>query len=65
MGQQLVHSCWPLFEEGALSVVLDAHRFSLHDAADAHRLMESGGHIGKIALQVKSTSRVVYDSTCE
>jgi putative PIG3 family NAD(P)H quinone oxidoreductase len=44
---------WPLFESGAVRVVL--HRtFPLTDAAAAHRLMESSAHVGKIVLQVQS-----------
>jgi NADPH:quinone reductase-like Zn-dependent oxidoreductase len=49
---ELLHICWPLFDTGELTVVLDSHRFSLEEAADAHRLMEKGGHLGKIGLRV-------------
>jgi len=43
---------WPLFAEGKLKPVI--HRvFPLADAADAHRLMESSAHIGKIMLAVR------------
>lgn len=41
---------WPLVESGALRPVIDS-RLSLGEAADAHRRMESGGHIGKILLK--------------
>ncbi len=42
---------WPLLEEGLCLPVI--HRvFKLADAADAHRLMEEGSHIGKIMLDV-------------
>ena len=44
---------WPLFESGAVRVIV--HRtFPFRDAAAAHRLMESSAHIGKIVLQVQS-----------
>jgi len=42
---------WPLFEAGKLKTVI--HRvFPFAEAAQAHRLMESSAHIGKIMLQV-------------
>ena len=40
---------WPLFESRGLKPVIHA-RFPLADAALAHKLMESGAHIGKIVL---------------
>ena len=40
---------WPLIESGRLRVVM-ARRFPLEEAAEAHRLMESSAHIGKIIL---------------
>ena len=42
---------WPLFATGAIKPVL-YRTFPLAMAADAHRLMESGEHIGKIVLEV-------------
>jgi NADPH2:quinone reductase len=39
----------PLFASGKIEPLIDA-RFALADAADAHRLMEKGGHFGKIVL---------------
>ena len=42
---------WPLLESGAVRVVV--HRtFPLGAAADAHRMMEASGHIGKLVLLV-------------
>ena len=42
---------WPLLDEGRCAPVI--HRvFSLAEVADAHRLMESSAHIGKIILRV-------------
>ena len=42
---------WPLLESGRIGPVIHA-RFPLREAAAAHRLMESGAHIGKIVLTV-------------
>jgi NADPH2:quinone reductase len=42
---------WPKLNEGACQPVIQAS-FPLAQAADAHRLMEDGRHIGKIALRV-------------
>jgi putative PIG3 family NAD(P)H quinone oxidoreductase len=39
----------PLFAAGTIEPLIDA-RFALKDAAEAHRLMEQGGHFGKIVL---------------
>ena len=41
---------WPLFESGAVKPVVD-RILPLADAAEAHRLMESSTHIGKILLR--------------
>jgi NADPH2:quinone reductase len=40
---------WPLIEAGRIKPVVHA-TFPLAQAADAHHLMESGAHIGKIML---------------
>jgi putative PIG3 family NAD(P)H quinone oxidoreductase len=42
---------WPLLEAGTVSPVIHA-TFPLRDAAEAHRVMESGAHIGKLVLVV-------------
>jgi NADPH:quinone reductase len=42
---------WPLVTNGQLRPIIDS-TFPLSEAADAHRLMESGHHIGKIILVV-------------
>jgi NADPH2:quinone reductase len=42
---------WPLFASEHLRPVIDSV-FPLAQAADAHRLMESGQHTGKILLQI-------------
>ena len=43
---------WPLLAAGSVRPVMHA-TFPLHEAADAHRLMESSAHIGKIVLEVR------------
>ena len=42
---------WPLVESGAVKPMV-FKTFPLRDAASAHRLMESGDHIGKIVLTI-------------
>lgn len=42
---------WPAFEAGRLTPVTDS-LFLLAEAAEAHRRMEAGAHVGKIVLQV-------------
>jgi NADPH:quinone reductase len=42
---------WPLLNAGTIGPVMDS-TFDLSDAADAHRRLESAGHIGKIVLKV-------------
>jgi NADPH2:quinone reductase len=51
LAQDLHKNVWPLFEQGRLKIPITA-RFPLRDAAAAHRLMESEGHMGKIVLLV-------------
>jgi putative PIG3 family NAD(P)H quinone oxidoreductase len=49
IARQLRERVWPLVERGEVGVVL--HKtFPLRSAAEAHRLMESSAHIGKIVL---------------
>ena len=53
IARQLREHVWPLFAQGAIKPVI--HQvFPLAQAAQAHALMESGAHIGKIVLQVQS-----------
>ncbi|MFL6138888.1 MAG: NAD(P)H-quinone oxidoreductase [Frankiaceae bacterium] len=42
---------WPLIERGAVRPVID-RTVPMRDAAEAHRLLESSGHVGKIVLTV-------------
>ena len=41
---------WPLLESGQVKPLI-YRRLPLRDAAEAHRLMESSEHIGKIVLE--------------
>ena len=50
VARQLEAQVWPLFERGALKPVVN-QVLPLAQAAEAHRLMERAGHIGKIVLQ--------------
>ncbi|WP_121371021.1 NAD(P)H-quinone oxidoreductase [Frondihabitans australicus] len=43
---------WPLIEGGAVRPVVD-HVLPLAEAAEAHRQLEAGGHIGKFLLRVR------------
>lgn len=43
---------WPALEEGRVAPVMD-RVFSLEEAGEAHRRMESSAHIGKIVLRVE------------
>ena len=47
----LRRTIWPLIESKSLRIPVHA-RFALAEAAQAHALMESGGHIGKIVLLI-------------
>ena len=51
IAQNLRDKVWPKIEAGEIKPVVHA-TFPLAEAADAHRLMESSAHIGKIALTV-------------
>ncbi|GAA3122216.1 NAD(P)H-quinone oxidoreductase [Planomonospora alba] len=45
----VVDDVWPLFDAGALRPVVHA-RVPLSEAAEAHRIVESGEHVGKVLL---------------
>ena len=50
IARQLREKVWPLIEAGSIKPLL-SKTFPLAHAADAHRLMESATHIGKIILE--------------
>jgi NADPH:quinone reductase len=52
LARAVEHTIWPLFATGQIKPVIDAF-FPLERAGDAHRLMESGRHMGKIVLDVE------------
>ena len=51
IARALERTAWPLISSGKIKPVID-RVFPLEQAADAHRLMESSTHIGKIMLEV-------------
>jgi putative PIG3 family NAD(P)H quinone oxidoreductase len=53
---ELEEKVWPLLSKGAFKPIIHA-TFPLEAAADAHRLMESSAHIGKIILTAPVESR--------
>ncbi|HEY1900223.1 MAG TPA: NAD(P)H-quinone oxidoreductase [Steroidobacteraceae bacterium] len=53
LAQDLLNDVWPLFADRRLTAPPIHARFALNAASDAHALMESGHHIGKIVLLVE------------
>src|SRR5450432_1809569 len=53
---------WPLVESGAIKVVVQAE-IPMPDAAEAHRTMEAGDHVGKILLTLPATAAVTSPAT--
>lgn len=51
LADSLAADVWPLFGGGGLHAVVDCV-FPLAEAAEAHRRMEAGDHVGKIVLDV-------------
>ena len=49
VADELARTVWPLVEQGRLRPEIDS-TFPLADAAEAHRRMEAGAHVGKIVL---------------
>jgi len=52
LADELRREVWPHLEAGRIRPVIHA-TFPLADAAAAHRLMDSGDHVGKIVLEVR------------
>jgi NADPH:quinone reductase len=52
IAQEVEANVWPMIARGALKVVMDSE-FPLTEAAAAHWRLESGTHVGKIALKVE------------
>jgi len=52
IGASLLERVWPLLEAGSCAPVIHGV-FPLEQVADAHRLMESSAHIGKIVLTME------------
>jgi putative PIG3 family NAD(P)H quinone oxidoreductase len=57
----LAREIWPGFGTGRLQTHLFA-TFPLEQAGEAHRLMESSRHIGKIVLQIRNSPRKPSDA---
>lgn len=53
IAKDLEHHVWPLLDNGTIRPII-FRTFPLAEAAAAHRLLEDGGHVGKIVLQVSS-----------
>jgi putative PIG3 family NAD(P)H quinone oxidoreductase len=51
IASELLKHVWPVFESGAVKVIVDK-TFPLKSAAEAHRVMEASTHIGKLVLTV-------------
>jgi len=48
---ETVREVWPMIESGAVRAVID-RILTIDDATEAHRLVESSEHIGKVLLRV-------------
>jgi NADPH:quinone reductase-like Zn-dependent oxidoreductase len=53
ISQRFAAEVLPLFETGALRVVIDS-RYGLEDVAAAHSYMETNANVGKILIDVTS-----------
>jgi NADPH:quinone reductase-like Zn-dependent oxidoreductase len=55
VADEISHNVWPHVEAGELRPVMD-RSFPLTAAADAHRRLEAGDHVGKIVLTTATIS---------
>ena len=53
LADEIAREVWPLVAQGEIRPVVHA-TFPLAEAAEAHRLMEAGDHVGKIVLVVNA-----------
>jgi len=53
LAREVETNVWPLLASGAVAPVIDMV-FPLNRAADAHRRLESGDHVGKVVLSVQA-----------
>jgi len=53
VADEIAKTVWPYVEGGRLRPVIDT-TFPLAEAAAAHERMESGEHVGKIVLEIRS-----------
>jgi putative PIG3 family NAD(P)H quinone oxidoreductase len=51
LAREVEEKALPLIASGAIRIVIDSE-FPLHEAAEAHRRMETSAHMGKIVLRV-------------
>lgn len=49
--EQVRTHVWPMVESGAVAPVVD-QVLPMSEAADAHRIVEAGGHLGKVVLAI-------------
>jgi len=54
IARSLAREVWPLLTQGKIAPVIHSS-FALHEAAQAHQLLESSRHIGKIMLTVDAS----------
>jgi NADPH:quinone reductase-like Zn-dependent oxidoreductase len=55
LAREIADNVWPLVAEGSLRPEID-RIFALSEAAEAHRRMEAGDHVGKIVLATEHTA---------
>ncbi len=60
LAAELERHVWPLLESGAVAPVIDGV-FPLAQAADAHRAIEAGTHVGKVVLTMETGTRKLPD----